>query len=383
LLSAGAERNLRAVNTFDRHLLREWLQILALFLVAFCGLLFVQICYDDFRDMLDAGIGLSEFARYMLITLPSFLGVVLPLALLLSLLYALTKLHRANEFTAMRTAGIGFLRLTTPIWLVGVVACGAVWWLNSTIVPWSVEQSRQFDAELQFRKQARILPPDRVGAVYSVAFEDPDARRMWFFNRYRQASPERAYGVSVSELDEHGREVRRLVAAEAWYDAGRRGWVFQAGRDLRFDAETGDQAGSEPFVDRFEPGYHEDPRLMLLTDRRPRDLSFFELHRLIRYFSKEGNSKDVPYAIRYYSIIADTLEPLIIIAIAIPFAVAGVRVNPAVGVSKAIGLFLLYYIFVNVATALAVKQWVDPLAAAWLPNAGMAVLAAFFLLRLR
>jgi lipopolysaccharide export system permease protein len=58
-------------------------------------------------------------------------------------------------------------------------------------------------------------------------------------------------------------------------------------------------------------------------------------------------------------------------------------VNPAVGVSKAIGLFLLYYIFVNVATALAVKQWVDPVTAAWLPNAGMAVLAGFFLLRLR
>ena len=376
-------RNLRPVNTFDRHLLREWLQILALFLVAFCGLLFVQICYDDFRDMLDAGTGLPEFARYMLITLPSFLGVVLPLALLLSLLFTLTKLHRANELTAMRTAGVGFLRLVAPVWLVGVLACGAVWWLNSTIVPWSVEQSRQFDAELQFRKQAKTLPPDRVGAVYSVAFENPDARRMWFFNRYRQANPERGYGVSVSEMDERGREVRRLTAAQAWYDAGRGGWVFQAGREMRFDAETGDQAGSAPFADRFEPTYREDPKLMLLTDRRPRDLSFFELRRLIRYFAQEGNSKGVPYAIRYNSIVADTLEPLIIIAIAIPFAVSGVRVNPAVGVSKAIGLFLLYYIFVNVATAFALKQWIDPMLAAWLPNAGMTVLAAFFLVRLR
>jgi lipopolysaccharide export system permease protein len=371
------------VNTFDRHLLREWLQILALFLVAFCGLLFVQICYDDFRDMLDAGIGLPEFLRYLLITLPSFLGIVLPIALLLSLLFTLTKLHRANEFTAMRTAGIGFLRLTAPIWFVGVLACGAVWWLNSTVVPWSVEQSRQFDEQLQFRKQAKVLPPDRVGAVYSVAFENPDARRMWFFNRYSQAKPERGYGVSVSELDEHGRELRRLVAAEAWFDASRGGWVFHAGREVRFDTETGDQVGSAPFVDRFEPTYREDPKLMLLTDRRARDLSFFELRRLIRYFSEEGNSKGVPYAIRYFSIIADTLEPLIIIAIAIPFAVAGVRVNPAVGVSKAIGLFLLYYVFVNVATALAMKQWIDPAFAAWLPNAGMVVLAAIFFVRLR
>jgi lipopolysaccharide export system permease protein len=43
----------------------------------------------------------------------------------------------------------------------------------------------------------------------------------------------------------------------------------------------------------------------------------------------------------------------------------------------------LYYVLVNVATAFAMKQWIDPVLAAWLPNAGMAVLAAFFLVRLR
>ena len=383
MLSAWPVRNLLPVNTFDKHLLREWLQILALFLVAFCGLLVVQICYSDLRDMLDAGTGPAEFARYILITLPQFSGVVLPLALLLSLLFTLTKLHQANEITAMRTAGIGFLRLTAPIWFVGVLACGSVWWLNSTIVPWSVEQSRQFDADLQFRKQAKTLPPDRVGAEYSIAFENPNARRMWFLDRYRQASPERGYGVSVSQMNEHGREVRRLVATEAWYDVERGGWDFRAGREIQFDADSGEQTASVPFAEKFESGFQEDPKLMLLTDRRDRDLSFFELRRLILYFAQQGNPKGVAYSIRYYSIIADTLEPLIIIAIAIPFAVAGVRVNPAVGVSKAIGLFLLYYLFTVVAKSLAVKQWLDPELAAWLPNAGMAVLAAFFFVRLR
>ena len=41
------------------------------------------------------------------------------------------------------------------------------------------------------------------------------------------------------------------------------------------------------------------------------------------------------YAVRYYGLIADVLGPLIVIAIAIPFAVSGVRVNPAVGAHSA------------------------------------------------
>ena len=59
---------------------------------------------------------------------------------------------------------------------------------------------------------------------------------------------------------------------------------------------------------------------------------------------------------------------LIILAIAIPFAVSGVRVSPAVGVSKSIGLFLLYYLLSSFATMLGGNGYMDPFWAAWLPN---------------
>src|SRR4051794_5819529 len=45
----------RDVNTFDRHLLREWLQILGLVLAATCGLLLINVLYDDFRDLRELG----------------------------------------------------------------------------------------------------------------------------------------------------------------------------------------------------------------------------------------------------------------------------------------------------------------------------------------
>lgn len=347
-----------------------------------CGLLFIQISYDDFRTIMETGARGSEFWRYLLVTMPSFLGVVLPLGLLVSLLFTLTKLHRANELVAMRASGVSLLRLMMPVWCFGLLACALLWWLNSTVVPWSVEQSRILDDELQFRKQAKSLTPDHVGAVYSVAFDNSSRGRMWFFNRYSQ-STRRGYGVSVSLLDSRRRETQRIVAAQAWKDPARGGWVFQDGRELKFDPESGELAGSTPFRERLEPKYDEDPQLMLLIDQRPRDLSFFELHRIMDYFSAQGNPKGVPYAVRYFAIIATTLSPLIVIAIAIPFSVIGVRVNPAVGVSKSIGLFFLYYILDTVAESLATKQIIDPALAAWLPNLGMAALAAWFLSRLR
>jgi len=358
------------------------MSILGLVLGATIGLMLVQVLYDDFRTLRDLGARGVDMWMYFFVTMPSFLSVVLPLALLLSLLFVLGKLHRANEFTALRAAGVGLMRITAPIWIVGVVACGLAWWLNSTVVPWSVETSRALKQNLEFKKQANSLAADRIGALDSVAFNNPRAQRMWYFNRYSQVL-RRGFGVSVSELDGQRRELSRIVATEASPNSNGEGWVFKYGREMSFDPTTGELEGTAPFTQKVVTRYHEDPKLMLLVDWPVRDLSFPELRRMIDYFTYENSEKITPYAVRYYSLIADTLGPLIVIAIAIPFAVTGVRVNPAVGVSKSFGLFFLYYILTNIASSLATKEIVDPVVAAWLPNVGMIALAAWLFAKLR
>jgi lipopolysaccharide export system permease protein len=215
-----------------------------------------------------------------------------------------------------------------------------------------------------------------------VALDNLEFRRMWFINRYSRAT-QRGYGVSVSELDVLRRERLRLTAAEAWFDEARRGWVFKQGRELTFSPESGELIGSVPFEERFEPRYREEPDLMLLIDRRPSRLSLWELHDLIAHLEREGSPKLAAYAVRYYEIIAGVLGPLIVIAIAIPFAVSGVRVNPAVGVSKSLGLFALYYVLTIIGSSLATKGVASPMFAAWLPQGCMALLSLWFFARLR
>jgi lipopolysaccharide export system permease protein len=373
---------LSGVNTFDRHLLREWLQILGLVLATTCGLLLIQVLYDKFQTLREIDANIWEIWEYIGVTIPSFLAVVLPIALLLSLLYTLGRLHRSNEFTAMRNAGVGFIRLTAPIWMVGILCCGLTWWLNTTIVPWSVERSEALLDDLRFRYESKSTQRDRIGVVYSVGFDNRTEGRLWFFNRYSRFN-ERAYGVAVSLIDGQRREHTRIVAAEAWFDPIGRGWVFKDGRELTFLPETGELIASKPFAQIFSSEYRENPELMLLIDRRAVDLSLYELRELIAHLESEKSPKMVTYAVRYFGLIADTIGPLIVIAIAIPFAIAGVRVNPAVGVSKSIGLFVLYYLLANLASSLATKEIVEPVVAAWLPHAGMATLAGWFFFRLR
>ncbi|MDR1789256.1 MAG: LptF/LptG family permease [Opitutaceae bacterium] len=366
----------------DRHVLGEWLKTLGIVLLVMMGLLLIQALYDDFRDMLANDAGAADLFVYYVIKTPGYLSVVLPVALLVSLLYALGLLHRNNEITAMRAAGMSVFRITRPIWAAGVLLCGITWFVNAHVIPWSIEESRDIRARMEFQRQRKAAADDRVGVRTGVAFDNHRQRRLWYFNRYSQFT-QRGYGVTVVELDARRREKTRILAREAFYDRVLRQWVFRDGRELWVDPATNVVTRTEPFQSRPARDYTEDPALMLAFDVKPNDLSFDELRRIVGHFTVEENPRIARYAVRYYGMLAETLGPLIIIALAIPFSISGVRVNPAVGVSKSIGLFLLYYALVRTFTALGTRGVLPPEWAAAAPNAAMLLVGLWFFRRMR
>lgn len=370
------------MNLLDRYLLGEWLKMLGLLLAATMGLLLMAALYDNFRDLIQVKANAGDMLLYYSTLMPSYFNVVLPLSMLLSLLFVLSKLHRNNELTAVRAAGLNIFATTRSLWLAGVVLCGVSLLLNARVVPWSVETSRSLYESMQFRAEAEAMPGGTLGAVSSVTFDNQRDGRMWFINRYSRFSGT-AYGVTVSELDHARREKTRIMAREGRYDAARQAWTFTDGREMTFDPGQGELVRTVTFATKTVAHLNEDPTLMLLIDRKPGDLSFNELRRITEYFSADNNPKLVRYEVRYYSLLFDTIGPLIIIAISIPFAVSGMRVSPAVGVSKSIGLFFLYYLLTNLATVLGGRGYLEPVWAALMPNLAMVGLAAYFFGRMR
>ena len=370
------------LNLFDRYLLGEWLKMLGLLLGATLGLLLMISFYDNLRDLIQLGVGFGDIMFYYATLMPSYLTVVLRISMLLSLLFVLGKLHRNNELTAVRSAGLNIFATTRALWLAGLVLCGVTLLLNAKVVPWSVETSRSLLESFEFNAEAKQSGGVRLGLVSSVAFDNQPQGRMWFINRYSRVT-QKAYGVTVSELDPQRREKTRIMAREGTFDPVRHSWTFHDGREIWFDPEAGEIMRTVSFAEKTVPHFGEDPGLMMLIDRHPGDLSFYELRRITEHFSSEHNPKLASYEVRYYSLLVDTLGPLIIIAIAIPFAVSGVRVSPAVGVSKSIGLFVLYYLLIGLRTVLGNSGSLEPMWAAFMPVLAMIGLAAWFFGRMR
>lgn len=367
----------------DRYICLEWLKVFLLCLLVVLGLLLLSDIQNDLQDLLGFGASAEEIIRYYWIRLPGFLPVVLPMTFMISLLFVLGQLHRNHETTAVLAAGISMWRMTRSLWVAGALLTVSLFYLNAQLVPRAIESSRDFWNDIAFRHaMTEATPANELGMVYNLTFTNRKDHRLWFINRFSEFDFQ-AHGITISMLAaDDGRELQRIVANRGFYDDLARTWQLQSGRQMSFDPASGELVRSLPFDQLVLENYDEDPNLMKYLEKRPKDLSVRELDRVIRYLDPHDDPRVAAYAVAFYDRLFSPLSCLIILGLAIPFSTMGVRVNPFVGISKAMGWLIAYLLLVNVAQVVGASGW-NPLLVAALPNIAAVVVVAHYMNRMR
>jgi len=189
--------------------------------------------------------------------------------------------------------------------------------------------------------------------------------------------------VTISELQSgDGAELTRLVANEGYFDDLNGGWTLINGRETTFSPESGDPVRSVPFDQMHFAGFQEDPDLMKTLEKRPKDLSLAELKSVVDYLRPAEDPRLARYAVTFYDRLFSPVGCLIILGLAIPFSVTGVRTNPFVGVSKAMGLLFLYY-FLLILAQFAGSSGFSPLLASLIPQMAALGLIGYYFYRLQ
>jgi len=368
------------VRLLDRYLLAEWLKALGLAVGATLAVLLLEDMYSNLGDLLADGAHLNQVLHYYGVLLPGFVPAVLPMSQLVSLLFVAGNLHRNHEITAMRAAGLSLWRIARPWWVGGAALAVLLGWFDATVVPASVEQARTFRENLHLAMELRTKSAKDVGLVGQLTYdyENDQGERRWFINQYSTAA-QRAKGVSIYEIDQQGIDVRYLLANEGYFDPAKGHWVLLNGREIDFD-HSGSPISSIPFEQKEFFDLKEDPVMMLTLRQKPDDLSADEISGVLAQ-STVNNGKLDSFAVQYYAFSIKPLICLLVVGLAVPFGVAGVRTSPMVGASKAVGWFFAYYVVQGTCTHLGQQHFLWPIVAAGLPIAGMLGLSVWLFRR--
>lgn len=335
------------------------------------GLLMLERMYDSLSDLLGFGANYLDILKYFLMVIPSFLPTIIPLSLLISLLFTLGAMRRANEITALQAGGLSLWKITRTLWFSAAGLTILMFYLSAQVIPFSVVRAREIWDNLAYDRQLETKASSEIALLYNLTFYNAAQNRLWYINRFSQYDYI-AHGITCSQLDAQGNEHERIVANQGYFDDILGYWVFEDGRRVTFDVTSGEPIRSEGFDKIMAKGHIEDPTLMQALEKKPKSLSMNELSTLINHLAPDNDPRANTYIVQYQSLWAAPLACILVVGIALPFALGNNRRNAMMSAGTSVVYFFLYYFASRLFIVMGSRSVLDPILAAWLPAIIMA-----------
>ncbi|GJG85536.1 hypothetical protein tb265_07170 [Gemmatimonadetes bacterium T265] len=99
----------------SRYILKEHLGPLSFSLGALTSLLLLNYIARKFADLVGKGLPWQVIAEFFMLSVPFTVAMTLPMAVLVSTLYAFSRLAAENEITAFKASGVAMRRLLVPV----------------------------------------------------------------------------------------------------------------------------------------------------------------------------------------------------------------------------------------------------------------------------
>lgn len=348
------------MKVLDRHIVRT---VLLHTLMVAAVLLALTMMFTFLGEQDDIGIGSYDAGGAFLFTVllvPQQLFEGLPIAALIGAILGLGGLARDSELTVIRAAGVSVARIAGSAALAGLMLLAAVWVIGEYIAPPSEQYARQLKI---FSKYSEYT------AAGSRSSWVKDGRR--FVNIQQQTAQNMFGGVYLFEFAAD-RSLLRVGRADTASHEGGRTWRFRNFAETRF-ADGGTRADRSPTLD-VEVDINREFLGLAVVD--PTALPVRGLYTYAAHL-RANNLESTAYETALWSRVARTVSVILVCVLAVPFAFGPLRSSGS-GARMVVGILAgaLYFLANRTLENSAQVYGLDPLLAAWVPAAALALLAA-------
>ena len=348
-----------------RHLLYGDILASVLFVaLAFLSLFF----FIDFVDELSAAVapGYSPLsaAAYSLLLMPGHLYELLPIAVLIGAIYALSRMAQSSEFTILRTGGLGPARALRLLALLGLGFGGLTFLVGDYAAPWAEAQAAHWQAETRGN-----LNLGRSGAWLKDHTVTPQGERSYAINVGGVGAVGALRDVRIFEFDSDGRLLRRVAAEQATVSptsaANKAAWRLDKVQLTQWDAQNVKQTklAQMPWPSNLDAKVVAAAVLPLTT------MSTLDLARYISHLADNEQAAQ-QYQIQFWKRALYPLACLVMVALALPFAYMQTRAGSiSLKVFGGIMLGISFVLLNNVAGHLGLLRNWTPWIVASAPSA--------------
>lgn len=292
---------------------------------------------------------------YIILLIPYYFNLILPLAFLISMLIILILMIRGNEMIVVRTSGISTFSLMKPFVVFSCSLIALSFVLAEWVIPLSSNASNYiYQVKIRGEESHVFIKNDRIWFKRNNTINNID---------YFDTKKDIIKGLTILKLDKNF-TVRERIDAERgiWNDGA---WYFVNVTERKFEKNG---LIKKKKYGQMKNLIDEQPSVFKVVEKYPEEMSYRELS---RYISKlRDNGYDIRrYLVDLYNKIAFPFINLIMVFAA--FSV-GLRYAKTKHISKGIfsGILVgaLYWFFHFSCLSLGYAEIFPPLFAAWFSN---------------
>ena len=361
-----------SIALIDRWLLGQIIPPMLFAISAFTVIsLSVGVMFDLIRKIVEYGLPLFKAIQALIYSLPSFLVLSFPMAVLLSTLLSYGKLSANSELIALKSLGIKTSRIIAPAIAVSIFMTGLTFYFNNNLVPNSNKLAEftlrsgvgsSFNKEktknniIFSRKGSRTDTNNRLTKTntylthifYASRFENNTMREVTVLDFSR---------VNIKQI---------LTAKTAVFDKDNSSWIFKDGSILSTDAIG--QTTSINFKQYLYP-FVEGPLDLAKVPKDASDMSLKEALEAEKIYKKIGDLKQIrkiqvriqekftlPCSCLVFGLIGSILG-----------SKSNLRSSKSQGFGLSVILILIYYVMSFICSSFGVKGLLPPIIAAWFP----------------
>jgi lipopolysaccharide export system permease protein len=153
------------VKIINKYVLREHVGPLIFALTALTSLLLLNYIAKRFGDLVGKGLGWGVIGEFFMLSVPFTVAMTLPMAVLVSTLYAFSRLAAENEITALKASGVGMTRVLVPV-LFGATAMAAfMLFFNDQVLPRANHRLSTLQQDIARKKPTFALKSQTLNEV--------------------------------------------------------------------------------------------------------------------------------------------------------------------------------------------------------------------------
>lgn len=303
------------------------------------------------------GVSVFDILRLLLYLIPSLLSFTIPMACLVSMVMAFGRLSSDYELIAMRASGVAPRRLVIPMLTVALLLSGGVLVLNDRVSP---------AAHLAFRKQLKSIGVKRPTAYLEAGTFIKEFTPYLIF--VYQVEGRTLSDVRIYEPKTHG-PTRTIVASRGEFEPSADGRSVQ----LKLFDGTVDEWDPQRPGSLYKVSFGTY-RMTLASSAEARrvgkklkEMTLRELGAERQHMTAQGVDP-LPIDLEVHRTFASSFAVVVFVLFGLALGLGSHHHERLVIFVWVLGLFIAYHMLMVGVDAVAMKRWLPPWLAMWVPN---------------